>query len=349
MKGNKKTVLVGLSGGVDSAVAAGMLLREGYEVIGLYLQMTDTTGGLQSVSKIADALKIELITLDVRGDFEQIIDYFVSEYARGRTPNPCIRCNAKIKFAHLLEQADKLNIDYVATGHHARIIDGFIYRAFDKDQSYALFELPREYLPRIIFPLGGLRNKQEVHNLAKQMGLSSLHLPDSQEICFVKGDYTSLLRQRRPEVFRKGNIVNTAGEVLGKHDGIVHFTIGQRRGLGVALGKPMYVIDIDPLTATVTIGDKHELESRYLYANDANWHDLPADDVFEGLVRIRYNHPGCLGRVHIIDEQRFEVDFIEPAVAITPGQAAVIYQGDKLLGGGWIEKISEKNSENQDL
>ncbi len=383
MKKNEKTVLVGISGGVDSAVAAGMLLQAGYDVTGLFflcghggdLPAYGKQAGAVDAQRVADRLGIELINLDVSKDFARIIGYFVDEYSRGRTPNPCIRCNTHIKFAGLIAQADAMGIRYIATGHHARMSDGLICRAAEKDQSYALFGVPREYLGRILLPIGDLPDKSEVRRIAAELGLSVADKPDSQEICFVSGDYVDLLRARRSGALKPGDIVDSSGNVLGRHEGVANFTIGQRRGLRVAAGEPRYVTRIDPATATVTIGPKDEVMSRQLSACGANWHidinegwHLQAERneverslwVFDGIVhpapttsaplrlkvppiefdatvQIRYNHAGCPGRVRITGSGRFEVEFAEPIMAITPGQAAVVYDGDKLLGGGWIQ------------
>ena len=230
-----------------------------------------------------------------------------------------------------------MDIRYIATGHHARMSGGLICRASEKDQSYALFGIPREYLGRILLPIGDLPDKSEVRRIAGRLGLEVAEKPDSQEICFVSGDYVDLLRGRRCGALTPGDIVDSSGNVLGRHEGVANFTIGQRRGLRVAAGEPRYVTHIDPATATVTIGPKDEVMSRQLSACDANWHTLPTDE-FDATVQIRYNHAGCPARVRINGPGRFEVEFTEPIMAITPGQAAVVYDGDKLLGGGWIER-----------
>jgi len=347
-------VLVAMSGGVDSAVAAALLLDDGYDVTGAFLCLTRDEGREHSraccsprdaadARRIADALGIPLITLPVSDSFDPIIDDFAAEYARGRTPNPCVHCNATIKFGRLFDVADAVGARYLASGHYARIVhhDGqpAIARARgrNKDQSYALFAVPRHRLGRILLPIGEMEGKEQVRARARGMGLPVHDKPDSQEVCFVPdGDYASLLRTRAPDALRPGKIVNSTGEVLGAHDGYARFTVGQRRGLKVAAGVPMYVTRIDAATATVTIGPPDELLARGLAAAGANWHcDVPAR--FDAAIQVRYHHEATEGSVRITSETTFEAGFVSPVPAVTPGQAAVVYDGDRLVGGGWIE------------
>jgi len=354
MAAQGEKVIAAMSGGVDSAVAAAMLRDEGYEVIGVFMCLgaagaADTSRGCFSPSDAADArrvaeiLGIEMHVLDLAAAFAPIIDGFVAEYARGRTPNPCIHCNRAIKFGAILERADSLGIRYVATGHYARVAATesgpalFRGAARQKDQSYALFGVARGALGRILLPIGELAGKSAVRDAARSLGLTVHDKPDSQEICFApEDDYVSLIRARAPEALRGGPIVNTAGDVLGTHDGYARYTIGQRRGLGVAAGVPMYVTAIDPATATVTVGTRQEASSDRLSAAGANWHaDVPGS--FDAIVQIRYNHRGTAARVTVTGPDSFDAAFAEPVHATTPGQAAVIYDGDRLLGGGWIE------------
>jgi len=343
-----------MSGGVDSSVAAALLMEQGCDVTGVFFRFGSAPAGgdptlcraerhAADARRVAETLGIELVEIDVSVELRRIMDYFAGEYARGRTPNPCVRCNAIIKFARLIELANCRGIRHVATGHHARMGEfagqPTILRAAarDKDQSYALFEVPREHLPRASLPIGELDGKSRIRAIARRLGLQVHDKPDSQDICFVPdSDYVALLRRLAPESLRAGSIVNSAGEVLGAHDGYARFTIGQRRGLGVAAGAPMYVTKIDPATAVVTIGPREQVLSDALRACGARWHaDMP--DEFDATVQIRYNHPGALGRVRITGESAFEVRFAEPAAAITPGQAAAVYADERLLGGGWIE------------
>jgi tRNA-specific 2-thiouridylase len=348
-------VLVAMSGGVDSAAAAALLLEEGCDVVGVFMCLQSPEGvrgasraccapaDASDAARVADMLGIELIRLPVNEAFDEIMSDFAAEYARGRTPNPCIHCNAKIKFGLLFDVAGSIGAGWVATGHHARIAEvggqPAIMRAMDrgKDQSYALFAVGRERLGRMLLPIGGLANKREVRDLARRMGLHVHDKRDSQEVCFVPdGDYTGLLRSRAPEALREGVIVDSGGQVLGRHRGYGRFTIGQRRGLGVAAGQPRYVTAIDPATATVTIGPRQEVMGTHLAASSANWHcDVPSE--FEATVQIRYNHLGAVGTVRASGPTSFEVEFRRPVEAITPGQAVVVYDGDRLLGGGWID------------
>ncbi len=355
-KREREKVLLAMSGGVDSSVAASLLLEAGYEVTGVFMCLGSAPYGQAAGSgesqgccspqdaadarRVAETLGIELYVLNFTDAFERIIDYFAAEYARGRTPNPCIHCNSLIKFGRLVQRADSLGIRYVATGHHARMANGAILRgkARRKDQSYALFGIARENLPRILLPVGEVDDKGRIREIARRLGLNVHDKPDSQEICFVSDEagYIELLRSRAPDGLKSGKIVNSAGEVLGEHDGFGRFTIGQRRGLRVAAGVPMYVTKIDPDTATVTIGPREEVLARRLSASGANWHcDVSGE--FDGIVQIRYNHAGVAGRIRIIDENTFDVEFAEPVPAVTPGQAAVVYDGDRMLGGGWID------------
>ncbi len=354
MREKPDKVLVAMSGGVDSAVAAMLLQEEGYDVTGVFLCLKRAAddrapsraccspADADDARRVAEILSIQLLTLPVSDAFEPIIEDFVAEYARGRTPNPCIHCNTKIKFGRLFDVADSLGAKYIATGHHARIADcngPAIFRAKGrrKDQSYALFGIPRNRLSRILLPVGELEGKEQVRRIARRIGLPVHDKPDSQETCFVPDDdYVSLLRDRAPEALRAGKIVTSGGQVLGNHDGYARFTIGQRRGLGVAAGTPIYVTRIDPVTATVTAGPREELMSDHLVASKANWHrDTP--DEFKAIVQIRYNHRGAPGTVRITAPTTFEVAFDAPVPAITPGQAAVVYDEDRLLGGGWTE------------
>lgn len=348
---DQRRVIVAMSGGVDSSVAASLLLRQGYDVTGVFLCLGNAEaagGGCCSPQDAADArrvaqqLGIPLYVVNVADALEPIIERFVAQYAAGRTPNPCVLCNSAIKFGRLLNYADTLGAQYVATGHYARLArygeSPVIERAaaLEKDQSYALFAVERAHLGRILLPVGELPDKSTTRRIARELSLNVHDKPDSQEICFVPDDdYPALLAQRCPQALRPGPIVDSAGRELGRHDGYARFTIGQRRGLRVAAGVPMYVTAIDPATAAVTIGPLSQVQSRRLCADDANWHtDVPAE--FRAIVQPRYNNRGAPATIRITSPTAFDVEFDEPATAITPGQAAVVYDGRRLLGGGWI-------------
>jgi tRNA-uridine 2-sulfurtransferase len=352
----QKKVLVAVSGGVDSAVAAALLIKEGYDVTAVFLclQMERAFEGnsrscctpqdAADARRIAAKLGVKFVSLPASNDFEAIIKSFINDYENGRTPNPCVKCNEKIKFGKLFELADSLRVQYVATGHYARIADykgnPAIAPAFapGKDQSYVLFSIPREKLDRVIFPLGQLKDKQTVRDIAKELELEVHDKPDSQDICFVpEGDYTKLLETHKSSALRAGNFIDPSGKIIGKHDGYGRFTIGQRRGTGVAAGHPVYVTNINPQTAEVTIGEKDDLLAGGLIADGASWQvDVPAE--FEATIKIRYNHRGAAGKVIITGKDAFEVRFDKPVEAVTPGQAAVVYSANCLLGGGWIKK-----------
>jgi tRNA-specific 2-thiouridylase len=358
-----------MSGGVDSSVAAALLQRQGYEVIGVFMRLGSPDGveeaaetcdptaknkqGCCSVLDAADArrvagvLGIPLYVLNFQEDFGKVIDYFVAEYNRGRTPNPCVRCNDWLKFGKLARYAEAVGADYVASGHYARVgIDATsgepaLMRGLDhkKDQSYVLFGMSRQTMEHTLLPIGEYE-KHDVRALAQEMNLPVYNKPDSQEICFVPNqDYAGLVQRRSPETFHEGELVDTRGKSLGTHAGHQHFTIGQRKGVGVALGYPIYVVDIDPQSNRVTMGEKEALLKKSLTAKQINLlserlksaNDLPC------LAKIRYNHSPQPARVTITGEDEFSVTFDESQSAITPGQAVVLYDGDIVLGGGWIE------------
>jgi len=346
-----RTALLAMSGGVDSSVAACLLRQAGWTIRGAFLRMLDAAelppgcrvpGDAAAARRAAEALGVELDELDCREAFGPIVRRFAEAYARGRTPNPCLWCNAQVKFAALLRRAEDLGFSHVATGHHARLLDAdspAIARGRDraKDQSYALFALPRDWLRRIVLPIGRIDSKDTVRRIAAEQHLPARDAMESQDACFVAGDdYVAVLRGLAPQALQAGTIVNAAGQPVGRHDGYGRFTIGQRRGIGVAAREPMYVTGIDAATAMVRIGPKAEVMTDRLTASGANWHaDLPEE--FDAAVQIRYNHAGAAARIRRLDADRFEVRFAESVSAVTPGQGAVVYDGDRLLGGGWID------------
>jgi tRNA-specific 2-thiouridylase len=347
-------VVVAMSGGVDSTVTAHLLIEAGYECVGAFLHhcqggklagmMADGCGSSRDAADgraMAEKLGIPFEELDVSEPFVPILEDFASQYAAGRTPNPCVHCNALIKFGALMDFADRIGAAHLATGHYVRrtVIDGkpaFCRGAAGgKDQSYVLFEIARDKLGRIMTPLGEMGDKAQVRAIAQSLGLEVHDKPDSQDICFAGPEgFRAILETFAPEALTAGAIVDTSGKVLGEHEGYGMYTIGQRKGLGVAAGVPVYVSAIDPASATVTLGEREAVMHRHLSADHVNWHTDVADE-FRAIVQVRYNHRGAPGTVRLRNDG-FEVEFDEPVWAITPGQAAAVYDGDRLLGGGWI-------------
>ncbi len=351
-----KKVLVAMSGGVDSSVAAWLLKRQGYEVVGLFMQHGEENQDAESSAacknfddaddarRVADRLEIPLSVLDFSKEFTPIIDHFVEQYLAGRTPNPCIDCNRRLKFGKLFDYADSVGADALATGHYARIEstpDGELglYRGLDdgKDQAYFLFGIARSRLPRILFPTGGFR-KEAIRRMAAEIGLSVAGKPDSQEICFIPDqDHAGFIRRRVPGCNTAGEFVTTEGTVVGRHDGFERFTVGQRKGLGIAMGEPYFVVRIEPETARVVIGRKEELACHTLWASEANWLIDPPKEPFHAEVKIRHRSTPMSALVTSESEVRFHVRFDHACYGVAPGQAAVCYDGDRVLGGGWIE------------
>lgn len=371
-----KKVVLAMSGGVDSSVAAALLIEQGYEVVGCFMRLGSEDEaevadgydnirdesckpgvkahhqGCCSVNDAGDArlvaarLGVPFYVLNFKRDFGRIIDYFVGEYNAGRTPNPCVRCNDWLKFGKLHDYARSIDADYIASGHYARIerdANGHaqLLRGLDasKDQSYVLFGSPRERLDHMLLPIGNM-DKADVRQRARDMGLGVGDKPDSQEICFVPdNDYARLVERRSPDAVRPGEIVDTDGKVVGEHPGHQHFTIGQRRGVGVALGYPIYVTHLDPKGNTVTVGGKDDLLSSGLTASQSNWliDDVPTDWRACG-VKVRYNSEPTPGCVRSMGDGTLEVRFDQPVSAVTPGQAVVCYEGERVLGGGWIDR-----------
>jgi tRNA-specific 2-thiouridylase len=358
MSGEK--VLVAMSGGVDSSVAAYLLKEAGYAPLGVFMRsgvrLRESEDGVPRCCSAADAedarrvagrLGIPFYVLNFAPDFERLIDRFCAEYGRGRTPNPCVLCNRDLKFGRLFEYADLVGAEFVATGHYARVEweagRWRLKRGLDreKDQSYVLFPIPPERLERVRLPLGEMR-KADVRALARRLGLPVRDKPESQEICFVTGTIGELVRERRPDLVRPGPILDLDGNELGRHDGVVHYTVGQRRGLGVAVGKPRYVVEIRPETAAVVIGPAEALAARGLLAEGVTWHERVPAEPIRADVQIRYRHAAAPAWVTRIDADRAEVRFDEPVRAVAPGQAAVLYRDERVLGGGWIERQGTK-------
>ena len=355
-------VVVAMSGGVDSSVAAAMIADAGYDAVGISMRLYSTPQEQYSKSccspddlfdarMVSDSLGIPFYVANYEKEFEErVIDYFVDEYRRGRTPNPCVACNNHLKFDILLRRSLALGSKFLATGHFARIDRSgevpVLRKGLDpsKDQSYFLFGLPRDALPRILFPLGEL-TKEEVRERARALRLETAEKPESQEICFVTGrSYREFLAERlRDEKPVPGKIVHENGTVLGDHDGVHGFTVGQRRGLRIGYAEPLFVKSIDPAAATVTVGPKASLFTRGLVTQGCNWLSFERPPRgFECAVKIRYRSREVPAFVTTGDDPRVAlVEFAEPQRAVTPGQAVVFYRGDEVLGGGWIEEARQ--------
>ncbi|QDU91708.1 tRNA-specific 2-thiouridylase MnmA [Pirellulimonas nuda] len=368
-----------MSGGVDSSVAAHLLLEQGHDVVGVFMRHGEkspaacdlepasaktllpiigqggagrldhkqgccTASDAEDARRVADRLAIPFYAIDLQAEFGRIIDYFADEYARGRTPNPCVQCNNWIKFGKLFDYADAVGAQYVATGHYARLRAGEdgaeLLRGVDagKDQSYVLFGIDRGLLPRMLLPVGGFE-KPAIRRMAAAVGLNVATKKDSQEICFVtSGRYDALVKHRRPEGAEAGELVSTSGEVLGRHAGVAGFTVGQRKGLGVALGERQFVVRIEPQSNRVVLGSRDELMRSELTAARCNWLvDTPIGEPLKGLAQIRYNAPPAGAVVTRLEGDRLQAVFDQPQFGVAPGQAVVCYGGDRVLGGGWIE------------
>jgi len=369
-------VVLAMSGGVDSSVAAHLLCEHGHDVIGVFMRhgqespvatacSADPLGGnplpivdrrpdhkqgccsaadAEDGRRVADQLGIPYYALNLDAEFQQIIDYFVDQYTHGRTPNPCVMCNHWIKFGKLFDYADSVGAEFVATGHYAQLEshrDGLprLCRGRDtaKDQSYVLFGIDRGLLRRMLLPVGGFQ-KGEIRDRARQIGLRVADKKDSQEICFVtSGRHDEFVRAHRAPTDTSGELVTTDGEVVGRHAGIERFTIGQRKGLGVALGEPRFVVRIDRQSRRVVLGRKEDLARSELTAADCNWLvDLPPSAV-RCQAQIRYNSPAAPATFERLAGERMQMRFDRPQFGMAPGQAVVCYDGPRVLGGGWIE------------
>jgi len=351
-------IVVAMSGGVDSSVAAALLAEQGHDVVGLSMQLYDQRGGeqtwgscctlddLHDARRVASVIGFPHYIVNFERQFrETVISNFVQEYASGRTPLPCAHCNSDLKFSTLLERARGLGAEHVATGHYARVerdVTGrwLLKRSADseKDQSYFLFSLTQDQLARAVFPVGTLA-KSEVRIQARRLGLSVAEKPDSQEICFIPdGDYAMFIERNEPAVARAGAIVDEHGRQLGTHGGIHRFTIGQRKGLGIASTIPLYVLRIDPDAGNVMVGPRSALERTRMAASGVNWIaiDAPAEPV-RVTAQIRHRHKPAAGVVCALPDGGAEMIFDDPQAAITPGQAVVFYDDDTVIGGGWID------------
>lgn len=355
----KKTVVVGLSGGVDSSVAAYLLKEQGYDVIGVTMQIwqeedsctVEENGGCCGLSAVEDArrvaqkLDIPYYVMNFRKEFQkQVIDYFTREYLEGRTPNPCIACNRYVKWESLLKRSLEIGADYIATGHYARVeqLPNGRYAIRNsvtakKDQTYALYNLTQEQLARTLMPVGAY-TKDEIRKIAEEAGLLVAHKKDSQEICFVPdNDYAGFIKNSTGKTIPKGNFVQADGKVIGEHQGIIHYTIGQRKGLNLSMGHPVFVTKIRPDSNEVVIGENEDLFVNTLICDRVNFMAMEGlEEEVRLKAKIRYNHPGAECVISPAEDGKVRVTFDQPQRAITPGQAVVFYQGEYVAGGGII-------------
>jgi tRNA-uridine 2-sulfurtransferase len=346
-------VFVAMSGGVDSSVAAALLLEGGHDVTGVTMRLHSSAAdeipccaqdAVRDAQGVCDLLGIAHVTVDVRDLFErEVVGYFAEEYAAGRTPNPCIHCNETVKFSRLMSEVTARGAEYLATGHYARLVTDdegvqWLARAKDpsKDQSYFLYRLTRPQMQRVLFPVGEY-TKLQVREIAMRLSLPIAEKPDSQEVCFAPaGEHAGVVRARHPEAFAPGNIVDVNGAVLGTHTGIANYTVGQRKGLGIGGAEPLYVLEIDAATNRIVVGPRTGLAATHVIARDPIWYGAEEETI---LAMVRYRMQPAPARAHG-GETRLDVEFDEPVEGIAPGQAVVCYRDDLVVGGGVIECAS---------
>ena len=353
-------VAMAMSGGVDSSVAAVLLKEQGHEVIGLHMKLyhgpenETRPKSCCSLDEAIDAraachrLNIPFYVLDCQKEFrDSVINYFVEEYSRGNTPNPCVMCNKEIKSNLLLKKVDELDCDYLATGHYAKIRFNPLIRRqqlirpqdLRKDQTYFLHSIPADELHRLMFPLADII-KPEVRKIARKLNLSAANKPDSQEICFVPKDYRNFLKQELNEVPEPGEFISVSGEVLGEHLGLPFYTIGQRRGLGLSDSTPYYVVKIDKVKNRIVLGKEEDLYSKTIFVSRVNWLSIsPPKEQLHVTAKLRYSHQGVTASVFPESDNKVRLELDVPERAVTPGQAAVFYQDEILLGGGSINDL----------
>ncbi|WP_099468484.1 tRNA 2-thiouridine(34) synthase MnmA [Konateibacter massiliensis] len=357
----KKKVVIGMSGGVDSSVAAYLLKKQGYEVIGATMQIwqdesidaQEETGGCCGLSAVDDArrvaehLEIPYYVMNFKSEFkEKVIDYFIEEYLQGRTPNPCIACNRYVKWESLLNRSLEIGADYIATGHYAQVVKlengRFTLKksvTSAKDQTYALYNLTQHQLEHTLMPVGEY-TKDEIREIAKEISLRIANKPDSQEICFVPdNDYAKFIKENTDANLTEGNFVDLDGNIIGKHKGITHYTVGQRKGLNLSMGHPVFVTEIRPDTNEVVIGNAEDVFANKLIANNINYMSIEdLNQKMEVTAKIRYSHSGDTCILEKLEDGSVLCTFEKPQRAITPGQAVVFYDGDYVVGGGTIVK-----------